>query len=386
MKFLCLVFMLVFGSLATAGDLEGMYKSKEIKEISSKDFVGKFPNFRWQGENKRVAISNSSMLLDYKVREAIAYFNADGKLTRLDSWVYNRGDDGPMNKEKFELTYETLIKELGESFDEKPKRKPIDGAVRAEAYAFEIDTKHVVKLLVGYEKRPYRADFLNLVLRNYSDKDRLRGSEAKKYVTKRDNGDVVIARIPMIDQGPKGYCVPATLARIGQHFGVDVSMHEIAMISDSTSGGGTYVGQAMDSLKKKYGRIMLRIKDVKVKNPLDLYIRRGSTLYPTSATAAKAAFDALKDDDRNYKTFFKNIKKMIDKGYIVAWSMVVGLLPENGEPARQSGGGHMRMIIGYNEKTQEIVFSDSWGNGHEEKRMAGKAALLVTNGLYEIVP
>ena len=32
-------------------------------------------------------------------------------------------------------------------------------------------------------------------------------------VERRENGDVVIRNIPMVDQGPKGYCVPATFER-----------------------------------------------------------------------------------------------------------------------------------------------------------------------------
>ncbi|NJK44508.1 MAG: ABC transporter permease [Pleurocapsa sp. SU_196_0] len=35
----------------------------------------------------------------------------------------------------------------------------------------------------------------------------------------------------------------------------------------------------------------------------------------------------------------------------------------------QEGGGHMRLIIGYNTKTGQLLFSDSWGAGHELKRI-----------------
>ena len=34
-----------------------------------------------------------------------------------------------------------------------------------------------------------------------------------KRVSREDNGDVYIKGIPMVDQGPKGYCVPATSSR-----------------------------------------------------------------------------------------------------------------------------------------------------------------------------
>ena len=81
------------------------------------------------------------------------------------------------------------------------------------------------------------------------------------------------------------------------------------------------------------------------------------------------------------KKYYSEVKKRIDKG-----QMVVGLLPENGGPAQQSGGGHMRVFIGYNDKTKELIFSDSWGPGHEMKRITAKAAFVVTSGIYEISP
>ena len=94
----------------------------------------------------------------------------------------------------------------------------------------------------------------------------------------------------------------------------------------------------------------------------------------------------IEDEDRNLKKFRSEVKKQIDKGLIIAWSMVVGLLPENGKPVRQSGGGHMRMIMGYNTEKDEIIFSDSWGLGHEIKRMPAKSAFIVSSGLFEIIP
>ncbi|MFT5470724.1 MAG: hypothetical protein ACI8UO_005855, partial [Verrucomicrobiales bacterium] len=49
-------------------------------------------------------------------------------------------------------------------------------------------------------------------------------------------------------------------------------------------------------------------------------------------------------------------------------------------------GGHMRMIIGYNESDNRIVFTDSWGAGHEKKRMQVGHAFGATFGLYSMQP
>lgn len=46
----------------------------------------------------------------------------------------------------------------------------------------------------------------------------------------------------------------------------------------------------------------------------------------------------------------------------------------------------MRLIIGYNRKEGELLYSDSWGRGHEEKRMALDDAWAITTNLYAIKP
>ena len=68
------------------------------------------------------------------------------------------------------------------------------------------------------------------------------------------------------------------------------------------------------------------------------------------------------------------------------WGLQIGMFPENGQAARQRGGGHMRLIIGYNDIKKEIIFSDSWGAGHEKKRMAAADASAATMGLYLLQP
>jgi len=66
------------------------------------------------------------------------------------------------------------------------------------------------------------------------------------------------------------------------------------------------------------------------------------------------------------------------------WSVHLGLFKEGDLP--QSGGGHMRLIIGYNDTTNEVLFSDSWGAGHELKRINADEAWSMTSGLYGMEP
>ena len=92
------------------------------------------------------------------------------------------------------------------------------------------------------------------------------------------------------------------------------------------------------------------------------------------ARATPAALDKFKKLVHNY----------IDSGVPLMWSVHLGLYKEGDLP--QSGGGHMRLIIGYNDTAHEILFSDSWGAGHELKRIGAAEAWSMTSGLYGMEP
>ena len=48
--------------------------------------------------------------------------------------------------------------------------------------------------------------------------------------------------------------------------------------------------------------------------------------------------------------------------------------------------GHMRMIIGYNSKTGAVIYTDSWGAGHERKVMPLKDAEQMTAAVFSMAP
>ena len=122
----------------------------------------------------------------------------------------------------------------------------------------------------------------------------------------------------------------------------------------------------------------LKIKDIKIK-----YKLRGYGASPSKMLAVHAS---LSDKDRDLAKFRKAVIQRIDKGRIIGWTMMVGAFPEKGIRAAENLGAHMRMIIGYNKKTDEVIYSDSWGRGHEVKRWTFKQAYVVTNQIYEISP
>ena len=223
-------------------------------------------------------------------------------------------------------------------------------------------------------------------------------------VVREPSGDVIIPSIPMVDQGDKGYCAVATAARVLNYYGVPADQHEMAQVSGSKAGGGTNPEEMEDAMKKlsgKYGTRFTTILD------LDYNSRKYKSFMRKYNSAAKKMDKKVLDTDNfiyffggldpevlrevngkgpTYAKFMKEVKENIDAGVPVMWALQLGLFPENGEKALQSGGGHMRLIIGYNAEKDEIIFSDSWGAGHEKKRMAGPDASAATMGLYLLKP
>ena len=97
--------------------------------------------------------------------------------------------------------------------------------------------------------------------------------------------------------------------------------------------------------------------------------------------------------DFRYKKFMTGVKTQVDQGIPVFWGVTLGMFPEPGLP--QAAGGHMRLIIGYVERKdqktkkteiKEILYTDSWGAGHELKRMPADWAFAITHDAFFLKP
>ena len=87
----------------------------------------------------------------------------------------------------------------------------------------------------------------------------------------------------------------------------------------------------------------------------------------------------------NVKGFLENCARSVDQGIPLLWGVQLGKVKETPD-LQQSHGGHMRLILGYNAKTQQILYTDSWGPGHELKRMSVDDAWSILTALYIIEP
>jgi hypothetical protein len=220
-------------------------------------------------------------------------------------------------------------------------------------------------------------------------------------VKKDANGDVFVTNIPMVDQGDKGYCAVATCQRVFNYYGIPCDQHDMAMAAGTHAGGGTNPEEMETALRRLQGRFKVHVRDLIHWDPKDYeklisdYNRaakkEGLQTWQNYYYVPMRSFDsdvlrAVRLKGSEFEKFKKSVKDYVDKGVPLLWGLTLGLYPESGQKTPQAGGGHMRLIIGYNDANNEIIFSDSWGSGHEFKRMASQDAYASTNGLYIIEP
>lgn len=241
-------------------------------------------------------------------------------------------------------------------------------------------------------------------------------------IVKDPRGDVFLDNIPMVDQGQKGYCSVATAERVLKYYGVEIDEHEIAQAAGSSAEGGTDTKAMKDSVEaigKRYrlgtivcygdfdkgtdARIAGIVEEVrtynkaakKLKKPAiadEVYIRHegNTTFYSLGAVDKVMDAEVLKEMKVNgvqkskYTRFLKDVHEQVDRGIPLFWSVKLGTYPEPGIP--QDGGYHMRLIIGYNDRKKEVLYTDSWGAGHELKRMPADWAWTISRCLMYMKP
>lgn len=226
-------------------------------------------------------------------------------------------------------------------------------------------------------------------------------------VTKDPGGDVYLKNVPMVDQGPKGYCAVATAERVFRYYGMPVDQHEMAQVANTGEGGGTNPDAMLKALTALQGRLHVRVRAISKwdyaeftrmiaeynreakrnkKQEINLAGMRtidiGEIYGSMDAAALKESRTVRKKGD--YERFKGDVIERIEKGIPLMWGVTLGIYPEAEIP--QARGGHMRLIIGYNTKSNEVIYSDSWGAKHAMKRMPMDNAFSMTTGLYYMEP
>lgn len=377
--------------------------------------------FRWTSVAKTSSRTTVKglILCGLRVGETIVEFG-DGRPKAIRISVHNRGDDGAIaDKEQFEK----LVAEWGTTLSSltgakgEERGRDTRSAVRAEGMVW---TRDGVDFLLEHSStggaKDFRSEFVRLTVTPAEKKSLISQATEEKVVRPtakaelpknvvRKDGDVFIDGIPMVDQGQKGYCVNAASSRVFNYYGVGLTQHEVAQMADTTAEKGTSATEMVEALKTIARRFKARLKvyierdvngwlewikeynkaakkakgkEMRVGHMIDV-----ADLYATADPALlRAAFASGSEADR----IRRDVRESVDAGIPILWTLQVGIFPEQGSERLQGSGGHMRLIIGYNQKSDELLFSDSWGRGHELKRMKFADAIAATTGLIAILP
>ena len=193
-------------------------------------------------------------------------------------------------------------------------------------------------------------------------------------IEKRENGDVVIGDIPMVDQGPKGYCAPATVERAMRHLGLSADMYVLANAGGTKMGGGTSMLALFDGVGryiKRKGRSFDQWQgEMKIKE-LAKYIDKGEpVIWGLFSTEAFNDTANKRSEERKANTDWAAWKTKVTEA-----AAATAL-----EPDKETA--HVVLIIGYNKDTNEIAFSDSWGERYKERWITVPEAERVSQKVF----
>jgi len=411
----------------TDATLEATWKDKGFKWLSTtvKDH-GQIRSDNWGFQQVKLSAFGGKNV------EEVSFVLKGGKLCEVSIAIWNKGDS--RNAEIQEKDFNGLVEDwsaelnrrVAPKFEDRGKDKT--SAARAERRMWvgkdllaQLEYSGVWEKVrdpaTGREHgRIFQGEFIRLRLMpkpaslvgmnaGVVSGTTMRRSDLTKSVRRPTGGDVFIDNIPMVDQGDKGYCAVATAARLFNYYEIPADQHELAQIAGNRAGGGGTNPDEMEAaLRKISGKYKVRFQTLldldysshKYQSFMVKYNRAAKKLGKKVLDTQNYIYffggldpEVLREVNGNgptYEKFMRLVRENIDKGVPVMWGLQLGMFPENGQAARQRGGGHMRLIIGYNDIKKEIIFSDSWGAGHEKKRMAAADASAATMGLYLLQP
>ena len=213
-----------------------------------------------------------------KLNEAIIEFTPEGNPSRMTFSIFSRGDSDQLahTRDQFEsqikMLRDTISKRLAVASTERGKDKT--SAVAAEGFVWmKSPTAYLLEYSYQREVKSrdieFRPEFIRLRVARVGGKSAAPAATAATGVSKAslaanlkraENGDVYISNVPMVDQGPKGYCAVATAERVFKYYGIPVDQHEMAQVADTGAGGGTSPDKMYEALNKLEGRLRVRVR------------------------------------------------------------------------------------------------------------------------------
>ncbi|MDD3885467.1 MAG: hypothetical protein PHI35_01175 [Victivallaceae bacterium] len=345
--------------------------------------------------------------------EITVRLNDEKKVKSATVRFYNRGDSGATDRDEFKDVLKQVTSLVESMSGNAPSRRSSvvlrNEKVNTRAWDC-VDRKLTLRWMqqgfVDLEiERPGTEGIKNSIKADVSQ------DELTAKIQTDPDGTVYFL-VPMVDQGNKGYCFASTIERVMRHYGAEIDQHVIAEMAKTDSSKGTNLYTALDAMRSAQRKLNVKLTklylnddfssnsnferllrtynqiakkedkpQIKIKN----FTKRGSfNAQKLFASLDKKTFTAARARDKVGMEKFKNdISEYISRGIPLCWGVLI--LPDPTKP-NSPFGGHIRLINGINANTDKIVYTDSWGKGHDKKFMPLDEAWGMTTFLFVIQP
>jgi hypothetical protein len=409
----------VMPSLTGTSEFESFLSDENLTSVKGDDFVSKNSRYVFSSEAKESARVDAKhfpkelapTFYGLPLVESVIRFNNSGN--EISFIIYSVGDNGEVTEETFNGMVDKTTKALTKAYGNPTT--PANAAsvvVKAKALSWKCPAG-TVRLewsstrANASRNQGYRAEFIRVMVGQAANNSLTTSSKTSKWVAAdqlRTNpeGDKWISTVPMVDQGQKGYCAVATGERVLRYYGKDVDEHELAQACQTDSGtSGQKFEQQMKRVATRFGLrfqtylsggdehlITQIIQDYtragkkKSGTPIPAQLQQNPYIFYQAIDTlnAKQLAEVREADKTGISRLDHAVRESIDHAGPIIWEVQLGIISEPDIP--QAHGGHIRLIIGYNAKTSEILYTDSWGAGHELKRMKLADAWAETFGIF----
>ncbi|MDD2599996.1 MAG: hypothetical protein PHO37_12340 [Kiritimatiellae bacterium] len=431
----------------SVAELDVLLTNEALWQKNAAELRGELPEIGFQSVDGETIIKSQDEKLQFcgfKVWEVLLYFDSE-RISRVALSLYNKGDAGDMDQEAFKQEVEGLCGR----FNELTGSRGVTGKVSNDRANYYVNRRSWVHGGIGIRAEwafvaahrsnrlamPFRAEFIKVLLAPISTSalsgrpaarpdwaSHVSGRTLLPNVRKNNEGDLWVEGVPMVDQGQKGYCAAASAERVLRYYGWQGDQHEIAQLADTAAVGGTSLEGMIGAVATVGKRYQLNDKslikadssgsfeksgfheiikaynrEAKSKKAVELDYMDFCDINPDSSRAINimALFTAMDPDvlkssrinqRQAYARFQEGVVNYVKQGVPLFWACIVGKYPETPDLGANGAFGHIRLIIGINQKTQEIIYSDSWGPRHALKRMPLDDAWAMTFGLTVLKP
>lgn len=430
-RYILLTIFFAIGSTLYGESLDKLFDGKKpLWKLTAKDFGKIFPKSFVPVDKELTQIRYNCKLnpeskieyMGFEVAEILAFFT-DNKLSGLDIYLYNVGDSpNKLGKKQYQDEVARCNRILAEKNpDVQPKRMSRNlGKSSVVAHVYKTEK---ADYMLRYSSGSDRGEYIVLScypagqapdsLRSAISVGKGAGENLADRIEYKDNGDVFI-NVPMVDQGEKGYCVPATVSRIINYYGQKVDQHLIAQLMGTDAKDGTKMDDAMKALRKASGKLGLKNREIidgetfttvkgyrkmakeynKIVKDMNKKIKDKESRKKEIALDSKTVpaidpeilISCRGSEKRAVANFAGEVVRNINQGEVLCWAVVVFKAGKEGKAQPGVPAGHYRIINGYNSKTREIIFTDSYGLGHESSRCSFEEAWAMTVKLFSITP